>query len=92
MRSVLLKVNPNMSVVQMLPDHFKEFSKHSGVILYNSIPFASVTSLKFERSRADEVTYKTSFDEEYHTIVLKKKVVKLNDTVFNHNRLILQHK
>jgi hypothetical protein len=76
LRNVLLKVNPNMSVIQMLPSAFCEYSKFSARLSYSSVPFASVTELRFEKQRYAEVIYKCGFDDEFKSAALFKDNVK----------------
>ncbi len=76
-RSVLLRVNPNMTVIQMPKDSFKQYSLHSAEIQYSAIPFSTVTVLKFDRSRALDVEYMNGIeDDEAHTAHLKRKQLR----------------
>ena len=50
--------NP-FKVIQMQKRHFKDFMSCAKILHYNRVPFSSVTSLQFEKSKPDIVRYKT---------------------------------
>lgn len=73
LRSVLLKVNPNMTVMQMPANCFNEYSYLCSNLNYSAVPFSRVTMLQFDRSACIEIAYRCDFDEEIITATISRK-------------------